>query len=109
MKGERVMKKTVALLVACCLALSLSFCLSACNNENVDIPTLDDIRTNFYTDDELEGMLHRVKRERLIEAWGEPDRHIDHENEDIWMLDEARALVISYTLFGKVDDAEIED
>ena len=54
-------------------------------------------------------MLRRVKREELIKAWGEPTRHIDSENEDVWVLDEAKALIVSYTLGGRVDDVDIED
>ena len=100
------MKKRIAM--ALLLVLIATLGLVGCAGET-QIPTLEDIKTNFYTDDELEGTLRRVKRDELIEAWGEPTRHVDHENEDIWVLDERKALVISYTLGGRVDDAEIED
>lgn len=94
----------------CTVVLLLVFTLGivGCNNKS-EIPTIDDIKTSFYTDDELEGMLRRVKREELIKAWGEPTRHIDSENEDVWVLDESKALVVSYTLGGRVDDVDIED
>lgn len=98
------MKKLIAILLLFVLILGIVGC-----TKGGEIPTLEDIKTNFYTDDELERLLHRVKRDELIEAWGEPTRHIDHENEDVWVLDERKALVISYTLFDRVDDAEIED
>ena len=98
------MKKLIAISLLFVLMLGIVGC-----GKGGEIPTLEDIKTNFYTDDELEGMLRRVTREELVEAWGEPTRHIDHENEDVWVLDERKALVISYTLSGRVDDAEIED
>ena len=98
------MKKLIAIMLLLILTLGIVGCGS-----DAEIPPLEDIKTNFYTDDELEGMLHRVKREELIRVWGEPTRHIDRENEDVWVLDETKALVISYTLGGRVDDAEIED
>ena len=98
------MKKIIALALVVIMALSIVGC-----GKKSDIPSLEDIKTNFYTDDELEKTLRRIERDDLIAEWGEPDRHIDHENEDVWMLDERKALVISYTLGGKVEDADIED
>lgn len=98
------MKKLIAIALLLILTLGIVSCGS-----NTEIPTLEDVKTNFYTDDELERTLHRVKRDELIEAWGEPTRHIDRENEDVWVLDEKKAIVISYTIGGRVDDAEIED
>lgn len=96
-------------LTAIALTLVLSFGIVGCARKNAIIPTIDDIKTNYYTDDELERTLNRVDRDELIKAWGEPTRHIDHENEDVWVLDEGKAIVVSYTIFGTVDDAEIED
>ena len=98
------MKKLIAIALLLILTLGIVSCGS-----NAEIPTLEDVKTNFYTDDELERTLHRVKRDELIEAWGEPTRHIDRENADVWVLDEKKAIVISYTIGGRVDDAEIED
>lgn len=96
-------------LIAISLLLVLTLGIVGCAINNAEIPALEDIKTNYYTDDELERMLHRVKRDELIEAWGESTRHMDYENEDVWVLDERKALVISYTISGRVDDADIED
>ncbi len=95
-------------LITIALLLIITFGIVGCKN-TAEIPTLEDITTNFYTDDELESTLKRVKREELIEAWGEPTRHIARENEDVWVLNERKVIVVSYRSNGRVDDAEIED
>lgn len=98
------MKKLIALTLLFILALSIT----GCNNKS-NIPSIDEIKTQYYTDDEIERSLQGVKRDELIDLWGQPDRTIDLENEDIWVLNERKALVISYNIFGTVDDADIED
>lgn len=98
------MKKLIAIALLLILTLGIVGC-----GKRAEIPSLEDIKTKYYTDDELESTLHRVERDELIKAWGEPYRHIDRENEDIWVLDEKKTLVVSYTIFDRVDDVEIED
>ena len=98
------MKKMIAIALALMLMMSIVGC-----GASATIPSLDEIKTQYYTDDELERALNRVKRDALIDAWGEPTGTISHENEDVWVLDGTRALVISYHLNGTVDDVDIED
>ena len=98
------MKKILALT----LALSLMLLAVGCGRKP-DVPTLDEIKNSYYTDDEIEFALRRATRAELNEAWGAPDRTLEWEREDIWVLDEGRVLVVSYTLCDTVDDAEIED
>lgn len=98
------MKKIIAIILLFVLTLSFSGCKNKSN-----IPSLEEIKINRYTDDEIERFLHLVKKENLIKEWGNPDRTIEHEKEDVWILDERRVLVVSYNLFGRVDDVDIED
>ena len=98
------MMKIIALFLILASALSVVSCANT-----AEIITLEEIVTQHLTDDEIEQSLRRVERSRLIEAWGEPDRRIAHENEDVWVLDDGKVLIISYNLGGRVDDAEIED
>ncbi|MBR7135607.1 MAG: hypothetical protein IKD14_00595 [Clostridia bacterium] len=74
-----------------------------------DIPTVAEVKTEFYTDDRLERTLNRTPREDLLKVWGQPDKTVAYENEDVWFLGDGRALVVSYTRGGRVDDVDIED
>lgn len=101
---NKIMKKIIVIVLIFTFTLSIVGCKKKSN-----IPSLNDIKTQHYTDDEIERILHFVKRDELIKIWGEPTRTIKHENEDVWVLDERKALVVSYTIFGIVDDVDIED
>lgn len=85
-----------------------AFGVVGCGN-NPDIPSLNEIKTQHYSEDKIERLINRVKRKNLIKEWGQPDRVIKDENEDVWVLDERRVLVVSYNIFNKVDDVDIED
>lgn len=99
-----MMKKIIVITLILILTLSIIGC-----GKSSAIPSLNEIKSDRYTEEDIEISLWRVKRDELIVAWGEPDRTIQHENEDIWVLDERHALVISYNLIGNVDDVDIED
>lgn len=99
-----MMKKIIVITLILILTLSIVGC-----GKSSAIPSLDEIKSDRYTEEDIEISLWRVKRDELIVAWGEPDRTIQQENEDIWVLDERHALVISYNLIGNVDDVDIED
>lgn len=86
----------------------MAFGVVGCGN-NPDIPSLNEIKTQHYSEDKIERLINRVKRKNLIKEWGQPDRVIKDENEDVWVLDERRVLVVSYNIFNKVDDVDIED
>ncbi len=86
----------------------MAFGVVGCGN-NSDIPSLNEIKTQHYSEDKIERLINRVKRKNLIKEWGQPDRVIKDENEDVWVLDERRVLVVSYNIFNKVDDVDIED
>lgn len=100
------MKKILVLALVLVITLSIVACARRGEGE---IPTLDEIRSKRLTDDELEFSIERLKRDELIKVWGEPDRRIEREKEDVWILNEREVLVVSYNLFGRVDDVEIED
>jgi hypothetical protein len=99
-----MIKKLMTLL----LSFVLAFAIFACRN-NSEIPSLDDVKTQYFTDDELEITLRRVERDDLIAAWGTPDRHVQRENEDVWILGEGRVIVVSYNFNDRVKEVDIED
>ena len=98
------MKKIIVLTLLVLTILGVTSCK---NNSNI-VP-LNDIKQTYYNDDELERSLWHVKRDDLIKAWGNPDRRIEHENEDIWILNERQVLVVSYNRNNELNDLDIED
>ena len=85
------------------------FIFSSCTRNNIEIPSLEEIKTKYYDDDIIEREIRKCDKESLIKKWGEPDRSIEYENEDVWLLDERRVIVVSYNFLDQVVDVDIED
>ena len=85
------------------------FIFSSCTRNNIEIPSLEEIKTKYYDDDIVEREIRKCDKESLIKKWGEPDRRIEYENEDLWFLDERRVIVVSYNMLDQVVDVDIED
>ena len=85
------------------------FIFSSCTRNNIEIPSLEEIKTKYYDDDMIEREIRKCDKESLIKKWGEPDRRIEYENEDLWFLDERRVIVVSYNMLDQVVDVDIED
>lgn len=98
------MKKILGLTLLFITILGVTSCAN-----NTEIVSLDEIKSNYYTDDEIERILWHVNRDDLIKVWGTPDRTITYENEDVWILNERQVLVISYNRNNKLNDVDIED
>ena len=93
------MKKLIALALAlACVSLG------ACSLKK-DVPTFEDIQD--YTEEDFEIYLNRIKRDALIEAWGEPSETSSDNNSDTWALNEQRTVTIIYDTNNRVKDAEI--
>ena len=95
------MKKLIALALVLVCVLSLG----ACSLKN-DVPTFENIQD--YTEEDFEIYLNRVKRDALIEEWGEPSEASSDNNSDTWVLNEQRTVTIIYDASNRVKDAEVE-
>ena len=95
------MKKLTALL----LVLVIVLLLAACSLRN-DVPTFDDIQD--YTEEDFQIYLYRVKREALINEWGEPGETSLENNSDTWVLNDKRTVTIIYDGSNRVTDAQVE-
>ena len=95
------MKKLITLVLALVCVLSLG----ACSLKN-DVPTFEDIQD--YTEEDFEIYLNRIKRDALIEEWGEPSETSSDNNSDTWVLNEQRTVTIIYDASNRVKDAEVE-
>lgn len=98
------MKKIIVLALVFVMALGIVGC-----GKKYDIPPLDEVKSHLYTEEDIEIYLRGVSRAEIIEVWGEPDRTVADENEDVWVLNGEEVLIISYTANGKLEDADIED
>ena len=98
------MKKIIAFALIIIMALSIFGCAKKSPS---DILSLEEINTQYYTDDEIADSLKNINRDDLIKAWGDPDRTAADENEDTWVLNEKKVLIIVYNLFGEVYKADI--
>ena len=96
------MKKVVALALILIMALGIVGC-----SKKYEIPSLDEVKSHLYTEEDIEIYLRGVSRDDLIEVWGEPSETLDEENADMWVLDEERILTISYSTNDKLQDADI--
>lgn len=85
------------------------FAFSACTRNNAQIPSLEELKTQYYDDDIIEREIRKCERVDLIKKWGDPDRSIEYENEDVWILDERRVIVVTYNILDQVVDVDIED
>jgi len=95
------MKKLIALALVLVCVLSLGAC-----SLKTDVPTFEDIQD--YTEEDFEIYLNRVKRDALIEEWGEPSETSLDNNSDTWELNEQRTVTIIYDASNRVKDAEVE-
>lgn len=94
------MKKLTVLVLALVCVLPLA----ACSLKN-DVPAFEDIQD--YTEEDFEIYLNRVKRDALIEEWGEPSETSSDNHSDTWVLNEQRTVTVIYDTSNRVKDAEV--
>ena len=98
------MKKIFVLGIIFLLIFSVTSC-----KKKTSIISLEEIKSQYYSDDQIEKYIRHVRRDVLVKEWGTPDKRIEYENEDVWVLNERKFLVVSYNRNNKVEDVDIED
>ena len=100
-KAEKIMRRSlIGILVF--LVLWMLWLYAYYHAKNTDsLPALESLQAEDLQ--ELEG----YKRVQLVTVWDEPDEKVSSEQE-VWVLDEKRVLLVTYDKDGTVKGADIQ-
>ena len=68
------MKKLFVLGIIFLFAIVVTGC-----KKKTDIPSLNEIKSQYYSDDQIEKYINRISRDVLIKEWGEPNKRIEYD------------------------------
>ena len=83
-----------------CILLLVVFLLSGCGKSGSTLPPLGALAA--LPESRLAETLQGYSRDSLVLGWGEPERTMDGNLGDTWVLDDDRELTVMYDEYGKV-------